>query len=394
MAIVDALDHFPEQHWGRDSMIAILNRFAKAVVKVQDAKSGVWYDIVDMPSAPKNYKEASASCMLVYTLLKGVRKGYLPASYLANAKKGYAGIIKEFIETDANGQTNLKGTVSVSGLGGNPYRDGSYDYYMSEKVIVNDPKGMGAFINCAAEMDMVPTLNMAKGKTVLLDRYFNSEKRKDAGGQLNYWHYTWEEQSYPGFSTWGHIFNKYGAKTASLDVAPTAAALKKASVYIIVDPDHVKDNPAPNYVSDADVKVISEWVKAGGVLVLMANDSSNCDLTHFNKLAKVFGITFTNESKNMVKNDVYDMGLVKAWPFTQPADMFLKEVSAIQTEEPAKQSLGIYMATSRYGKGTVFAVGDPWLYNEYTDGRRLPAQYKNYVAAENLSKWLLQRSKK
>jgi unsaturated rhamnogalacturonyl hydrolase len=400
MAMVDALDHFPEKHWGRDSIIAILNRFAKAIVKVQDAKSGVWYDIVDMPSAPKNYKEASASCMLVYTLLKGVRKGYLPATYLTNATKGYAGIIKEFIETDANGQTNLKGTVSVSGLGGNPYRDGSYDYYMSEKVIVNDPKGMGAFINCAAEIDILNTKKSANfsGKTVLLDRYFNSEKRKDAGGQLNYWHYVWEEKSYPGFSMWGHIFKKYGAKLASLDVAPTAAALKKASVYIIVDPDHVKDNPTPNYVSDADIKVISEWVKAGGVLVLMANDSSNCDLVHFNKLAKVFGITFTNESKNMVKNDVYNQGLVKAWPkhaiFTQPVDMFLKEVSAIQTEAPAKQSLGIYMATSQYGKGTVFAVGDPWLYNEYTDGRRLPAQYKNYVAAENLSKWLLQRSKK
>src|SRR5688572_28002987 len=247
MAMVDALDYFPEKHPGRDSIIAILNRFAKAIVKVQDVKSGLWYDIVDMPTTPRNYKEASASCMLVYALAKGVRMGYLPAFYLVNARKGYAGIIKEFIEKDATGQTNLKGTVSVSGLGGNPYRDGSFDYYMSEKVIVNDPKGMGAFINCAVEMEMAEAPKTGKGKTVLLDRWFNSEKRNDAGGQMNYWHYTWEEKSYPGFYAWGNIFKKYGAKLASLDVSPTAANLKKASVYIIVDPDHAKDNPNANY---------------------------------------------------------------------------------------------------------------------------------------------------
>jgi unsaturated rhamnogalacturonyl hydrolase len=164
MAMVDVLDHFPAKHWGRDSIIAILNRFAKAVTKVQDAKTGLWYDIVDMPNNPKNYLEASASCMLVYTLLKGVRNGYLPASFLVNARKGYTGIIEEFIEVDANGQTNLKGTVSVSGLGGNPYRDGSFDYYMSEPVVVNDPKGMGAFIKCSVEMEMLSIQPAGKGK--------------------------------------------------------------------------------------------------------------------------------------------------------------------------------------------------------------------------------------
>ena len=88
-------------------------------------------------------------------------------------------MIKKFIETDANGQVNLNGTVSVSGLGGTPYRDGSYEYYMSEKVIVNDPKGVGAFIQAANEMELVPTLGIAKGKSVLLDDYFNAEKKKE-----------------------------------------------------------------------------------------------------------------------------------------------------------------------------------------------------------------------
>ena len=92
------------------------------------------------------------------------------------------GIIKQFIKVE-NGQTNLHGTVKVSGLGGNPYRDGSFEYYMSEPVIVNDPKGVGAFLLASNEMEILPTLSTGKGKTVLLDHYFNREKKKDASGK-------------------------------------------------------------------------------------------------------------------------------------------------------------------------------------------------------------------
>ena len=87
MAMVDVLDYFPANHPGRDSIIKILNRFAMAVTKVQDAKSGVWYDVLDMPEREKNYKEASASCMFVYTLAKAIRNGYIPATFAATAKK-------------------------------------------------------------------------------------------------------------------------------------------------------------------------------------------------------------------------------------------------------------------------------------------------------------------
>ena len=152
MAMVDALNFFPGKHPGRDSIISILNRFSKAVTSVQDAKTGLWYDVVDKPNEPKNYVEASASSMLVYTLAKGVRKGYLPSTYLNNAKKGYEGILKQFIKKE-NGQVNLHGTVAVSGLGGNPYRDGSYAYYVSEKVVSNDYKGVGPFILASLEME-------------------------------------------------------------------------------------------------------------------------------------------------------------------------------------------------------------------------------------------------
>jgi unsaturated rhamnogalacturonyl hydrolase len=163
MGLVDALEWFPKNNKKRSYLIGILNRFAVAVTRYQDAKSGLWWDIMDLPGKEKNYLEASASSMFVYALAKGVRLGYLPKKYLTAAQKGYEGIIKEFIKTE-NGQVNLHGTVSVSGLGGNPYRDGSYEYYMSEKVVVNDPKGVGAFLQASNEMEMLPGFNWAKNK--------------------------------------------------------------------------------------------------------------------------------------------------------------------------------------------------------------------------------------
>ncbi len=398
MAMVDVVDYFPNNHKGKWAIVEILKRYAEAIVKVQDKSSGLWYDVLDKPQEPKNYKEASASCMIVYTLAKAVRLGYISSKYLENAKKGYAGIVKEFIKTE-NGQLNLHGTVAVSGLGGNPYRDGSFEYYMKEPVVVNDPKGVGAFIQCAVEMEMIPTLSIGRGKLVWVDRYFNSEKRKDATGTPVYWHYIWDEKSHPGFSTFGQIFRKYGAYPGYMD-KPSALMLAKTDVYIIVDPDHVKDNPNPNYVTDEDVKVIKAWVKQGGALLLMANDSNNCDLSHFNKLANAFGINFTDKSVNMVKNDHFPTGSVLPGAnnpvFKTTKQMFLKEVSAITIKDPAEANAvkdgDIIIATAKYGKGVVLAVGDPWLYNEYIDGRKLPAEYENYKAGEDLAKWLLEKS--
>ena len=153
MALVDVLDYFPITHPQRNELVAILNRLSIAVKKVQDPVTGLWYDIPNKKEIKPNYPEASGSSMLTYTLAKGARMGYLPKSDYQAAAKAYKGILKHFI-VDSAGIVNLTGTVSVSGLGGDPYRDGSFEYYMKEPVVVNDPKGLGAFILCAAEMEL------------------------------------------------------------------------------------------------------------------------------------------------------------------------------------------------------------------------------------------------
>jgi len=402
MALVDTLDYFPREHPQRTELIAILNRLAKAVASYQDPKSGLWYQVVDKGSEKGNYLEASGSSMFVYALAKGVRNGYLPPKYLPVAQRGYKGLLDRFIKTDANGQTNLDGTVAVAGLGGNPYRDGSYQYYLSEKVVTNDPKGVGSFLMASNEMDIAAKQPIGQGKTVMLDSYFNNEMKKDANGQMVSWHYKWDELPNSGFSLWGNVFRSYGAKTETLREAPTATNLKGSSIYIIVDPDTPTETEKPNYVESKDVKAIADWVKGGGVLVLMGNDVGNAEFDHFNQLAGAFGIQFNKDSRNKVPGNDFTMGRLIVTPphpiFKTARNLYLKEISTLQLKPPARavfvDNNDNIMAVAKYGKGTVFAVGDPWLYNEYTDGRKLPPEYDNFKAAQDLALWFIQQAKR
>lgn len=397
-ALVDVLDYFPADHPRRGELIAILNRLMAAVVKQQDPATGVWKDILayNGPDKEKNYFEASASCQFVYALAKGARNGYLPLTYIVQARKGWEGIKKTFVKEE-NGQTNLHGTVKVSGLGGNPYRDGSFAYYMSEPVIVNDPKGMGAFLLAASEMEVVPTMADAYGKQVLMDDYFNSEKKKNAFGKEVSWHYKWQERDHGGFYMFGQIFRKHGYRLATLSKAPTAELLKNASVYVMVDPDTQKETPHPNFMDDASADVIYNWVSGGGRLLMMLNDSTNADFKHFNILSKKFGITFNENLRHDVINDRFEMAELPVEPghpiFKTARKLFIKQLCTQTLQSPAVAVYGengeVYMSVAQIGKGFVFAIGDPWLYNEYVDGRKLPARFDNYKAAEDLVRWFV-----
>jgi rhamnogalacturonyl hydrolase YesR/beta-xylosidase/lysophospholipase L1-like esterase len=158
MGLVETLDYIPIDHPRRHELIEILNRFAAAIVKVQDPKTGVWWQVVDQPGREKNYLESSASSMFAFVLLKSARLGYIDASYAAIGRRAYRGVLDQFITTDANGLVSINQAVAVVGLGGDPnaegrYRDGSYDYYVSEKTRSNDPKAIGPFIFASIEME-------------------------------------------------------------------------------------------------------------------------------------------------------------------------------------------------------------------------------------------------
>ena len=152
MAMVDVLDYLPANHPGRKRIIGYLNQYAEALTKYQD-ETGLWYQVLDMGDKEGNYLEASGSSMFSYVFAKGAHKGYLPETYLAIAEKAYQGILDNLISVEDNGMVNLNQVCAVAGLGGDPYRDGSYEYYVNEKIRSNDPKGTGPFIFASLELD-------------------------------------------------------------------------------------------------------------------------------------------------------------------------------------------------------------------------------------------------
>jgi hypothetical protein len=230
-------------------------------------------------------------------------------------------------------------------------------------------------------------------KKVGLDNWFNNEINKKTG--LHY-HYLWTDTAWSGFSRWGAIFTAQGACISHIG-KPEKSSLKKLNVYIIVDPDTTTENNSPNYISPGDVKVIEAWVEKGGTLVLMANDGPNCEFTHLNMLAAQFGMVFNHVSLHPVINKDWEMGAFTSLPdhpmFKGVSKIYLKEISSLSLTGEAKPILSgngyVFMAESRFGKGRVIAICDPWIYNEYIDHDRLPESFENRKAAENFTRYLI-----
>jgi len=152
MALVDVLDFIPLDHPGRDSIIAITRRMANAIVSVQDPESGIWYQVLDQGGREGNYLEGSASAMFSYFLLKAVNKGYIDRETFEDpARAAYQGMIDTLVTKKDDGTLVISPVCQVAGLGGNPYRDGSYEYYIHERRRDNDPKATGPFIMAGIE---------------------------------------------------------------------------------------------------------------------------------------------------------------------------------------------------------------------------------------------------
>jgi rhamnogalacturonyl hydrolase YesR len=151
MALVDVLDFLPAKETElRKTLIDIINEFAPDILRYQDAATGTWWQITDRPGDIGNYRESTGSAMFTYFFAKAINHGYLPDSYRQAAIKSYTGLINEFASVDPDGKISMNGQCLVAGLGVG--RDGSYDYYMTEPITSNDPKGNTPFILAGLEM--------------------------------------------------------------------------------------------------------------------------------------------------------------------------------------------------------------------------------------------------
>jgi len=222
-----------------------------------------------------------------------------------------------------------------------------------------------------------------------LDNWFNRETNAKTGKPF---HYLWTDTEWSGYSRWGEIFKSKGATIAAVE-KPVSSVLNGIDVYIIVDPDTTTESKSPDYIMPEDVKTIKIWVKKGGVLAILANDGPNCEFTHLNQLAKTFGMTFNHVTLHPVTGTQWEMGASKNFTdhplFKGVSKIYIKEVSDINLSGDAKAVLTengkVLIAENRYGKGYVFVIGDPWIYNEYIDHDRLPESFENRKAAENLA---------
>ena len=235
--------------------------------------------------------------------------------------------------------------------------------------------------------------NTSSQPVVGLDNWFNRETNAKTGQPF---HYLWTDSEWSGYSRWGEIFISRGAKITTLE-KPSTSVLKGFDIYIIVDPDTTTESKSPNYIMTDDIKAIKKWVKKGGVLAVLANDAPNCEFNHLNRLMKSFGMTFNHVTLHPVTGTEFEMGASKNLPdhpvFKGVSKIYIKEVSDINLSAKAKPILTengkVLVAESNFGKGYVFAIGDPWIYNEYIDHDRLPSSFENRKAAENLTEFLL-----
>lgn len=245
---------------------------------------------------------------------------------------------------------------------------------------------------------LLTTNGFAQQKTVTLDYFYNNEYKSNKEGKSERFHYIWEDKTLNGYSIWGSIFQEKGLRLNSLTTAPTTQNLKGTDIYIITDPDNDKESPSPNYMDATAAQRIADWVKKGGVLVLMTNDSANADLHHTNLLAEKFGIHFTDKVRNSVLKDlsVGTLMVPDHHPiFTTARQLYMKGISTLTLTSPAEMVLedkgDILMAKAKYGKGTVIALGDPWIYNEYIVNDRLTPKFQNGLAAKEFTDWLIRQ---
>jgi unsaturated rhamnogalacturonyl hydrolase len=321
--------------------------------------------LVTSPADGGNHTQliaAPAQNLYIYALLKGVRLGYLPAHESTTAERAWAKLQKDPDHVDLSGATLL----------------------------------------AATEVDLVPTASRARGQTILVDAWFNSQQRKNAAGQMEYFHYKWSDFSDSGYSLLGHMFRAWGMSTDMLEATPTRENLSKAQFYLIVSPDIPVKNPTPHYMTEEDGAKIASWVHDGGVLILMENDPPNADISHLNLLSDRFGIHFNDVLSHHILGEHVEDGTIPVHPdghlFHEPHTLYMKDTCSISLHGAATALLSdrgdVVMATAKYGRGTVFAAADPWVYNEYTDGRknsRIYGQFDNFAAGRELVRWLIEQ---
>ncbi|HWQ55404.1 MAG TPA: DUF4350 domain-containing protein [Bryobacteraceae bacterium] len=215
---------------------------------------------------------------------------------------------------------------------------------------------------------------------VAVDAFHNDEKET---------HYRWEGTDPGGFSSLAALLAGMGARTRSLRQRLTTQYLAGVDCLILAAPDTPAESGAPRYITNLEVQSLAAWVRNGGTLVLLGNNRGNAGFVHLNRLARRFGIRFAERTvggaaaDGRLKFDVAPSSPV----FPRGGAFYAEDVVPLEiagTARPLLQHNGeVIMAIAQFGRGTVFALGDPWIYNKYIDTE------DNWLLASELFRYLL-----
>ncbi len=153
MGLVDVLDYFPKHHPLRAGLEELLRSLCDGLLRWQGPATHLWHLVLDQGDRRGNYLESSCSAMFTYVFARGARKGYLDKKYFSEAQESFDGLLANEVKIDENGFVNLYNTIKGAGLGGTPYRDGTFSYYAGEARRTNDMKGVGPFLLAAIELE-------------------------------------------------------------------------------------------------------------------------------------------------------------------------------------------------------------------------------------------------
>jgi unsaturated rhamnogalacturonyl hydrolase len=228
---------------------------------------------------------------------------------------------------------------------------------------------------------LVASVPLRAQAVVALDGFHNNESKMPD-------HYQWEGTSDGSFSKLGNAFRAHDVEVRTIRSRIDAKALEGVQLLIIVDPDTPEETSDPKYIEDAEIAALAQWVSDGGRLVLLGNDKGHAEFTHFNKLASRFGIQFREETfPKMSGRAILEASGADAI-FEAGLKAYLVEVAPLALTLPAQSMMKVdgtdVMALARVGRGIVFALGDPWLYDEYIE------RADNVKIATNLFTMLLQ----
>lgn len=154
MALADIYEKLPNQEVQyRETIRALWTEAINGVLMWQDKESGLFYQLTTLSEHKGNYLETSGSLMVAYSLLKGVNLGvFTEDKYIQAGLKILLSVEKRMF-TFSYGKLSLGGMCKGAGLGpdGNYRRDGSIDYYLSEKVVCDEQKGVGVCMMAYAQ---------------------------------------------------------------------------------------------------------------------------------------------------------------------------------------------------------------------------------------------------